>query len=1545
MTPFSVILVGSDTLTRQCGEILIARGHPVAAVLSRSQALLDWAAGAGLRAERLDAGAAARLGGLTADWLLSVANLVVLPPDLLARARRGAVNFHDGPLPRHAGLNAPVWALLQGEARHGITWHRIGEGIDDGPILVQRSFDIAPDDTALTLNTRCFEAALESFPELLDLLAAGPAEGTPQDLSRRTWHGRHDRPAGAARIDFRAPQAAILRLVRALDHGGYRNPLACPKLDLGGGRVLIVRSAEAAPGGGAPGQVLAADAAGATVACADGAVRLSGLAEPDGASVDPRAVLAPGRVLPAPDPAEAARIDAAIAAAAPGEARIARALAALVPAEAGLAGPAGGAPDWRARAVDLGDGALPAFRAWAAVIAGEGAEVALSDAAAPFVPGYLSGWAPLPLSAPEGASLSKAAAAFAAAVAAARRHPTFAADLPARDPAITRPALPQIGLRFGDAAPVPGTALTLALPEGGGAVLRWDAARLSPEAAELLARRLEHVARALAAADPAAPASSLPPMPPEERALVLEAWNATRAEVPELTLHAQIEAQVARTPEATALIAGGRTLGYRALDAAANRAAHVLIGMGVRPGMPVALACGRSEWLVIGALAILKAGGAYVPLDPAYPAERLALYLEDSGARVVVTESAAHPHLPGSGLDRLVLDADPRLDTAPVGNPAGGAGPGDPAYIIYTSGSTGRPKGVVVTHRNVANFLAGMDERIPRDPPGTWLAVTSLSFDISVLELFWTLARGFRVVLMGDAERALTSGGTGGGGAGGGVPARRIDFSLFYWGNDDGPGPRKYELLLEGARFADAHGFAAVWTPERHFHAFGGPYPNPAVTGAAVAAVTRNLAVRAGSCVAPLHHPARIAEDWAVIDNLTGGRAGIAFASGWQPEDFVLRPENAPPANRRAMLEAIDQVRRLWRGEAVEFPAAGGPQAVRTLPRPVSPELAVWITTAGNPETWIEAGRLGANILTHLLGQSVAEVGQKIALYHEALRASGHDPDAHVVTLMLHTFLARDREQARAVAEGPMKAYLRSAAGLIKQYAWAFPAFKKPQGVTDPAQIDLSSLSDEEMEGILDFAFLRYFEDSGLFGTVEDALARVEELRRIGVGEIACLIDYGIAPETVLEGLHPLAEVVRRANAAAAAAAAGPDEAAGDRSIAAEIRRHGVTHLQCTPSMARLILADPEARAALAQVRHLFLGGEALPGALVAELAQATAATIENMYGPTETTIWSATGPARTDLPVAPIGRPIANTRLYVLDGAMRPCPVGVAGELWIGGAGVARGYWRQDALTADRFRPDPFAGPDEPGARLYGTGDLVRWRADGTLDFLGRIDAQVKVRGFRIEPGEIEAAAEAFPGVRQAVVVVREDSPGDARLVAYVAAAPGFDTGALRAHLAARLPPHMVPAHLVRLDSLPLTPNRKIDRRALPPPQAVADGDGAEPAAYVAPGGGVAEVIAGVWRKVLGVPRVGARDNFFALGGHSLLAVQAHRELRAALGTARLSITDIYRFPTLEALAAHLGEGAGGGPAPPAPAGGADARAEAMARRRALRAARGAGG
>ncbi|MBT8335950.1 MAG: LLM class flavin-dependent oxidoreductase, partial [Gemmatimonadetes bacterium] len=748
--------------------------------------------------------------------------------------------------------------------------------------------------------------------------------------------------------------------------------------------------------------------------------------------------------------------------------------------------------------------------------------------------------------------------------------------------------------------------------------------------------------------------------------------------------------------------------------------------------------------------------------------------------------------------------------------------------------------------------------------------------------------------------------------------------------------------------YFDANGFSAVWTPERHFHAFGGPYPNPAVTGAAVAAVTKHVKIRAGSCVVPLHHPIRIAEEWAVVDNLSAGRVGLAFAAGWQPNDFVLRPETYGD-QKRVMVDEIDVIRRLWRGEAVAFTnPLGDAVEVTSLPRPVQPELPFWITTAGNPDTYRMAGRMGANVLTHLLGQSLEEVAEKIAAYRDARREAGLDPEGGTVTLMLHTFVGDDDDAVRTLVREPMKDYLRASMKLVLGFAWTFPAFKRPGGPdSTPDDIDLGSLTDEESEAILDFAFDRYYETSGLFGTPDTCVDIVARCAAIGVDEIACLLDFGVDTSDVLAGLPLLKEVRDRSNAvfegrneSASADAATSADAASPTStgdpvataapdpwgFARQLRERGVTHLQCTPSMARLLLEQPDVEPALAEVGHLMVGGEAFPESLSSALRAAGGGRVTNMYGPTETTIWSTTHDVDADGAV-PIGRPIANTRIYVLDPGGEPVPAGVPGDLWIGGRGVVRGYHERDELTADRFRADPFAPNDQTSGgrapRMYRTGDLARQRPDGVLEFLGRVDDQVKVRGHRIEPGEIEAALERMATVTHATVVLREDVPGDQRLVAYVVAQEPFDADAVRRALGEELPSYMVPGHLVPLDAMPLTPNGKVDRGALPSP----DSGAARTQPAVAPANALEASLVEAWQRVLGVDVIGTTDNFFDAGGHSLLVVQLHRLLGEQIAQP-ISLIDLYRFPTIASLAEHLSPTGTDSPA-------LDASAERGARRR----------
>jgi natural product biosynthesis luciferase-like monooxygenase protein len=1543
----SGVFIGSDSLLIECAESWRSKGHSVAAVVTDAPRVQAWAKAAGLPLLAAGGDYAAELSGRGFDYLFAITYLKIIPKAVLALPKRGAINFHDGPLPRYAGLNAPAWALIQRERDYGITWHLMTADIDAGDILKQLPLQIGADETSLSLNTRCFALAIESFATLTDELASGTSTPVAQTREGHTYFGRYARPPAACVIDWEAPAASIAALVRALDFGPrYPNALGAATL-VAGGRPLLVAAAEALPeqSGEAPGTLVAVDGDSFSVACGEGVLQVRRLRELSGGEVALDQALARLGVqlgsrldlLTAQAREQLTQLDQALVR---GEAFWTKRLSALEPEEFPYAQPlsAHGAelvyreqrlavPEAFAAAFP-GEGSLAAaFALYVARLTGHDqlalacADRQLIDELLPFS-SLLAPSVPLLVSAAPADDFAAVVARFEGELTELRKRKPYLRNLAARYPELSGTAVMQdpgllpIGVALGAAQPA-GSVLQLLLGVDG-AQLRYASGRLSDEQAARVARELSDFMVNLAAAA-GRPVQQVPLLSALAAEQQLAAWNDTARPLREgACIHTLIEEQVDRTPDAIAVACEDAALSYRQLDAAANRLAAHLRALGVGPDVPVGVHVERSIELVIATLGVLKAGGAYVPLDPAYPSDRVALMIEDSGLKVVVTQSALAAGLSGRGVQTVLLDGQAeQLAQLSEARPAPLAQPENLSYIIYTSGSTGKPKGVMVEHRNVVNFFAGMDERVPFDGRSTehdprergrdvWLAVTSLSFDISVLELLWTLSHGFKVVVHTDRARASAGRSRHASGA------QPLDFSLFYFSADaNAEGSERYRLLLDGARFADEHGFAAVWTPERHFHAFGGLYPNPAVTGAAVAAITKRVGIRAGSVVLPLHHPVRVAEAWSVVDNISNGRVGVSMASGWQPNDFILMPGNYKNA-KAVMMQNIEVVRKLWRGETLSFPGPSGEDvAVRIMPVPVQKELPIWITTAGNAETFEMAGAAGANVLTHLLGQTVEKLAPKIAAYRKARARAGFDPNTGIVSLMLHTFVGPTRDEAREIVRGPLKAYLATSMDLIKDKAWVFPAFQRPKGMSADQPIggnELAMLSPEDRDGLLEAAFERYFETSGLFGTVDDAYALAQTLKQIGVDDVACLVDFGVPTQVVLDHLPFLDQVRAREQSAEQTGAARPSFE--EHPLLTDVRTHAVSHMQCTPSMARMFLGNEETRSALAQVQHLFLGGEALPGDLLQELRLHCRGTITNMYGPTETTVWSTTHRLAEGELNVPIGRAIANTSLYITDAKRRALPAGVAGELFIGGLGVARGYFQRPELNEERFVADPFSL--RPGARMYRTGDRARWRSDGVMEFLGRADFQVKLRGYRVEPGEIEALVRQQAGVSECVVLLREDRPGDQRLVAYVVPAPRtkVDAQTIRDTLRARLPEYMVPSNVLLIDELPLTPNRKIDRKALPAPEL--GSAHAAPAESAKPESEIDRQIAEVWEEMLGREGVGVDDNFFDLGGHSLLVVRVHRKLQEVLGRS-LALTDLYRFPTIRALSSYLTAGSAG--------------------------------
>jgi len=337
-------------------------------------------------------------------------------------------------------------------------------------------------------------------------------------------------------------------------------------------------------------------------------------------------------------------------------------------------------------------------------------------------------------------------------------------------------------------------------------------------------------------------------------------------------------------------------------------------------------------------------------------------------------------------------------------------------------------------------------------------------------------------------------------------------WSLFFFGTGHGRETREqYRMMLECARFADRNGFEALWVPERHFDTFGAPYPSPAVLAASLATATERLHIRAGSVVLPLHDPIRVAEDWAVVDNISGGRTGMALASGWHANDFVFQPANYDK-RKQILVDQLATVRELFAGGDVQrVDGAGKEISLRTFPNPVHGTMPMWITSSSAEQTWRTGAEHGLNVLTGLVEQSVDAVADRVRIYHEALRATDRDPADHTVTAMVHTFIGKDTDDVRSMVKEPLTAYLRAHINLYEKLARS----------TDLA-IDPDRVTQADKDALAELAFQRYFTSHGLFGTPTEALPMVDRLTGAGVDEIACLIDFGLPAETVLEHLEDL---------------------------------------------------------------------------------------------------------------------------------------------------------------------------------------------------------------------------------------------------------------------------------------------------------------------------------------------------------------------------------------------------------------------------------------
>ena len=1482
-----VAFIGEGSLLIRCALATENDGHTISYIASSNQEILHWAQNRGIQVFTSCDGVPAELLA-TPDFTFSIGHLQVIPTSILDHIRGQIINFHDGPLPEYAGLHVTSWAILNGENTHAVCWHEVTGEIDGGDLVATASFPVQNEETALSLNLVCFEQGARLFSEIiLPQLTPGKLKTMPQESAPRTLYTRHQKPTAGGVLCWNDPVEKISRTVRALTFGSYDNPLVSSKILIEDLIYVVPAIAETNwQADCLPGTIVSTDGA-LSISCADGVVEISELLTPHGekvsiAAVKERHALTPGCRLAVLDEAQALAFQAQLVEASRFEAGFMTQFSSdTIGLVDGISGNESSQNDYQVEEWQDIPGGQPSemLQAVLAYFALEQEQHSGCFGVGNRNPAELG-----PLVNPVSPQIIRVdpEESFQTFFARYKTFHNLPADLAARrrvvkesPPAIFIVSSPEFIEHCTDAkliVELAGDTASYRIHSLSDVVSSTAALRISGELQTFLAALFANPSVALKTTN----------LLNTQADNWMRGFNNTAVPVEYGSgVHELFSAIAHEAGDSTALQFRSEQISYAALDTRSNQIAALLHSHGVQEGMCVGIYLNRSIDMVAAVLGVLKTGAAYVPLDPAFPEMRLRQMVEDAALSCIISDEKGKQSWENNTVPILSLESDLTEYESPCAAGLLERNPDALAYVMFTSGSTGRPKGVKITHKNLLNFFTGIDSRIGKSAEGTWLAVTSLSFDISVLELLWSLCRGLRVILFDHAD--------------GIAPGSRstetsLDFSLSYFASETSEfsAADGYALLYAGVEFADKNNFLAVWTPERHFHNFGGLFPNPAVTSAALAARTEALAIRAGSVVAPLHHPVRIAEDWALVDQLSNGRAGVSFASGWQENDFVLRPE-AYARRKEEMFTTLESVRKLWRGETVSFTGVDGktvPVAIKPLP--VNPELPVWITAAGNPETFRLAGESGANVLTHLLGQSIADLASKIRIYREARKQAGYETKGQV-TVMVHTFVGHDRASVRAAVYKPLTNYLQSAVGLIREAPYAFPTFKKPSAaIAAKVEQGVRDFTTQEIEQLTDFAFERYFESSGLFGTPAECVERACELHAVGADELACLIDFGVPHAAVLDSL-PLLNQVREATQRALQ---------GQRySLAELLARETITYFQCTPSFMELIADVPEALNGLSRIDTIMLGGEPLKTTLLERIRPAITGRLFNMYGPTETTIWSSICDVRAANWEPVLGEPIANTGIYIVDVLGRLVPPGKTGELYITGAGLAAGYIGKPELTNERFVTLQTPAGEQ---RAYRTGDYGRIHPDGRFEFAGRTDGQVKVSGHRIELTEVERALGSIATVDQCVVVLSTLND-TAILKAYYRSAQDFSAQSLREKLGECLPAYMIPAQFVRLDALPLTPNGKVDRVSL-----AARVEETEPITVSAKNSTVLETVQSVWASILLDSDLNIDTNIFDLGANSLMVVQAAVQLREILQK-DIPLVDVFRNPTIRAFVASL--------------------------------------
>lgn len=789
-TNFSCMIIGSGTLPIRCAEILLENGHELCAIVSDEPEVRRWAKEKTINCLAYTENLAEQLKSKAFDYLFSIVNEHILPAEILNLPRRIAVNYHDAPLPRYAGTHATSWAIMNGESVHGITWHIISDTVDAGDILCQQEIAITENDTALTLNTKCYDAAINSFARLIGELSDETVRPQKQDLSERSFFARHKRPADGCLISWKNNAVEISRFVRALNFGAHPNPLGSPKF-LVENDFFIISEIEilAAKSIAAPGTINRIGEDFLQISTGDREIVLREIRRLDGqpisiAELTANFDLSEGSKLADLDPETARRLDDLYRKTCKREKFWVEKLAALEPAvmpytdSTALPGAGKTAilplalpaqilrfleerrPDWKTDEFLLVSFALLIARLGGAEYFDLGYKTQTLSRELQELKNFYASELPLGLSIEFTQTFDVFFDSCKDRISALEKRRTFPFDIAARYPQavnkqdiadkFTFPVAVEKVKCLGDYQPAKNPELKLIISETEAeCFLTFDRARLSNENAKKIISNFTTLLLGIAE-DSEREIAKLALLTPEEREQLLVEWNDNRTNYPkDHCIHELFQIQAARTPDSEALIFGEERITYKDLNSRANRLAHYLQSRGVCPETLVGICTPRSIEMIVGVLGILKAGGAYVPLDPNYPKERIELMLEDSKAPIVLTTEKTAAELNAPHAEIVCLDRDRRkIAEQSAENPLSPVTPKNLAYVIYTSGSTGKPKGVAIEHRSAVAFLYwALSVFTPEQLRGV-LASTSVCFDLSVYEMFAPIACGGKIVLV-----------------------------------------------------------------------------------------------------------------------------------------------------------------------------------------------------------------------------------------------------------------------------------------------------------------------------------------------------------------------------------------------------------------------------------------------------------------------------------------------------------------------------------------------------------------------------------------------------------------------------------------------------------------------------------------------------------------------------------------------------------------------------------------------------------------------------